>query len=150
MSNHFITDFSNPLFQTAFKSYFEELGIKIKHWDLMFKHMNEDKEDVCYLRTDDENNIIGFIQFKKDELKNWFFTEKIGFIRELWINPNFRGKGQAKSLIELVEKHFIQNEKYKSILTTDTAPLLYIKCGYIKDQSYIADNEDDVYIKLLK
>lgn len=43
MKDYFITDFSNPLFQAAFKEYFCELGINVKDWEGLFCEMNEDE-----------------------------------------------------------------------------------------------------------
>lgn len=150
MNDYFITDFFNPLFQTAFKEYFKELDINIKNWNSLFSEMNADKETVAFLRTDSNGKTVGFIQFKKDEMKNWFFTEKIGFIREFWVSNDFRRQGQGTALLNLAEHYFIKNDVYKTILTTDTAPDFYIKCGYVKDISYNAKNNDDVYVKSLK
>lgn len=150
MNDYFITDFLNPLFQSAFKEYFEELGIKIKDWNGMFNEMNEDKENFVFLRVDETEKVVGFIQFKKEEIKNWFFNEKIGFIREFWISNEFRGQGNGTELLSLAENYFVEKEVYKTILTTDTAPDFYVKHGYIRDYSYTANNKDDVYVKLLK
>lgn len=150
MNDYFITDFSNPLFQTAFKDYFEELGINIKDWNSLFREMNADKETVAFLRTDRTGKSVGFIQFKKEEIKNWFFTEKIGFVREFWVAKEFRKQGHGKALLNLTEQYFVENDVYKAILTTNTVPDFYVKRGYVKDISYSAKNNYDVYVKILK
>ena len=150
MKDYFITDFLNPLFQSAFKEYFEELGVKVRNWDALFEEMNNSKETTAFLRIDEKEKVIGFIQFKIDEMKNWFFTEKIGFIREFWVSNEFRGKGHGTELLKLVENYLLDKEIFKTILTTDTAPDFYIKKGYIREYSYYAKNGDDVFVKLLK
>lgn len=150
MNDYFITDFLNPLFQTAFKDYFKELGVNVKDWNSLFHEMNADKETVAFLRTDSTGKTVGFIQFKKEEMKNWFFTEKIGFIREFWVANDFRKQGQGKALLNLAEQYFVENDVYKTILTTNTVPDFYVKRGYVKDISYNAKNNYDVYVKSLK
>ena len=150
MNDYFITDFLNPLFQTAFKDYFKELGVNVKDWNSLFHEMNADKETVAFLRTDSKGKTVGFIQFKKDEMKNWFFTEKIGFIREFWVANEFRKQGQGTALLNLAEQYFVENDIYKTILTTNTVPNFYIKHGYVKDISYNAKNNYEVYVKMLK
>ena len=42
-----ITDFSNSIFQAAFKQYFQELGIIVSDWEDLFKQMNKDKETIA-------------------------------------------------------------------------------------------------------
>lgn len=150
MKDYFITDFLNPLFQKAFKEYFEELGVKIKNWDGLFDELNNSEKTAAYLRIDENQKVIGFILFEIDEMKNWFFTEKIGFIREFWVSNNFRDKGYGTELLKLAEDYFLKKEIFKTILTTDTVPDFYIKNGYIRDYSYYAKNRDDVFIKMLK
>ena len=150
MKDYFITDFSNPLFQAAFKEYFSELCINVKDWGRLFREMNEDEGTAAFLRTEENGSVIGFIQFQKSEMKHWFFSESIGFIREFWVSAKFRGQGHGTALLELAEKYFVENKVYKTILTTDTTPEFYVKRGYIRDCSYQAKNEDEVFVKLLK
>ncbi len=150
MKDCVITDFFNPMFQTAFQEYFKELEVKINNWDSLFDEMNKEKDNVAILRITEDNKVIGFILFKIEILKNWFFEEKVGFIREFWISREFRKKGHGSSLLNLAEKYFVKQEVYKSILTTDTAPNFYIKQNYMQDFSYSAKNKDLVFVKLLK
>ena len=150
MKDYFITDFANPLFQQAFKEYFFELDVTVKDWDGLFREMNEDEGTVAFLRENENGEVVGFIQFQKGEMKHWFFCESIGFIREFWVSEKFRGQGQGTALLELAEKYFTENSTYKTILTTDTTPEFYLKRGYIRDCSYQAKNEDEVFVKLLK
>ncbi|NLW41859.1 MAG: GNAT family N-acetyltransferase [Tissierellia bacterium] len=149
MKDYIINDFTDLRFQSSFKEYFKELEIELNNWDSLFKEMNEEKDNFAILRMKDDM-VVGFIQFKIDTLSNWFFEEKVGFIREFWINKNIRKEGHGASLLKLAEEHFMENKVYKSILTTDTASKFYIKNGYAFDPSYKALNEDDVYVKILK
>ena len=150
MKDILISDFSEPLFQKAFQIYFGELGINVKDWDGLFKEMNDEEGNKTFLRVTEENDIAGFIMFKPIELSNWFFTEKLGFIREFWIANEYRNQGHGTALLQLAEEYFVQNDICKSILTTDTAENFYIKHGYRKDSAYTAANKDEVFVKDLK
>lgn len=150
MKDYYVTDFLNPLFQAAFKEYFSELGVNVKDWEGLFCEMNNDEGTVAYLRTEENGSVVGFVQFQKGEMKHWFFSESIGFIREFWVSAKFRGQGHGTALLELAENYFLENNICKAILTTDTTPEFYLKRGYIKDCSYQAKNEDEVFVKLLK
>ena len=85
-----ITDFSNSIFQAAFKQYFQELGIIVSDWEDLFKQMNKDKETIAFIRYNNNNDCIGFIQVKPTIFSDDFFEEPYGFIRELWVNKKYR------------------------------------------------------------
>lgn len=150
MKDHIVQDFSHPGFQAAFKKYFEELAIEIEDWDALFQHMNEEQNNVAIVRTTPQEEVVGFIQFRVDTLKGWFFEETIGFVRELWIDGEHRHGGHGASLLRAAEDYFVDHKVCKAVLTTDTAHAFYASQGYVRDASYQANNEDDVYVKLLR
>ena len=144
-----ITDFSNSIFQAAFKQYFQELGIIVSDWDSLFKQMNDDKGTTAFIRYNDNNDCIGFIQIKPIKFSCDFFEEPCGFIREIWVNKEYRSCGHGTALMKLAEEYFYKNGIYKSILTTTTAPEFYKKLGYELSCGCKAKNNDPVYIKQL-
>ncbi len=150
MKDILISDFNDEHFKKAFKIYFDELNIPVKDWDKLFMHMNEDKDNFAYIRLSDENEVVGFIQFKCIELSNWFFKYPFGLISEFFIASEYRGLNYGKDLLKLAEEYFISKDVFKSILTTDTAAGFYEKLGYIKEPYIYADNKNDVFIKTLK
>lgn len=148
MRDILITDFMQDIFQNAFKLYFKELGIDIKNWDALFKEMSEEGGNNVYIKMDNEE-IVGFIMFKSEQLSNWFFEEKFGFVREFWIAEKYRKNGYGSHLLKLVEDYFRENGIYKVVLTTDTAKQFYEAHGYHLDKAYVAKNEDEVFVKNL-
>ena len=148
MTDHLITEFSDPLFKKAFQGYFAELGIQVKDWESLFREMTEDG-NWAYLRMADDGSVIGFIQFKPIELTNWFFEEKAGFIREFWIAKAHRGQGHGSALLGMAEAFFTEKGIRQAILTTDTTPGFYEKHGYRKNPCFVAKNQDDVFTKEL-
>lgn len=147
-SDTMISDFSHPLFQTAFKQYFSELGYSIKDWDGLFREMN-DGGNTAFIRTAADGEIIGFIQFTPLKFSSWFFEETCGFIREFWIAGEFRNRKHGTALIDLAEKYFLSRGIYTSILTTDTAAHFYEKRGYVRAPGCKAKNQDEVFVKHL-
>ena len=51
LSDVLISDFSEPLFQTAFQTYFSELGITVRDWDGLFREMNDEGDNQAFVRT---------------------------------------------------------------------------------------------------
>ena len=149
MKDLLIHDFTNDIFQNAFKAYFAELDIEVANWDRLFLGMNTEQGNIGIVRISPEGDTIGFIQFRIDQLKNWFFEEKIGFVRELWDAKAWRRSGHGAALMQAAENYFSDNHVYKAVLTTDTAPHFLMHQGYHRDSSYTAQNEDEVFIKLL-
>lgn len=141
-----ISDFTDVGFRSAFKRYFGELGINVEDWDGLFAEM---KGNLAYVRYGENGEVVGFIQFVAVELKNWFFCEKLGFIREFWVSGEYRNMGHGTELLGLAERYFADNGIRKAVLTTDTAPAFYEAKGYKKDGSFAAKNEDDVFVKEL-
>lgn len=144
-----ISDFSGSAFQTAFRQYFSELEIHIGDWDGLFAEMNNDGDNLAFVRTAQNGKIIGFLQFKPTKFTSWFFEETCGFIREFWIAPEFRNQNHGTALLRLAEKHFLENGIYTSILTSDTATPFYEKHGYVKAPGCKAKNRDPVFLKHL-
>ena len=154
MHDVMITDYSDIRFQNAFKQYFKDLDIiqntqtNVVDWDGCFREFDEDK-GVTFMRVSADDQVIGFVLTKEESLKNWFFEEKIGFIREIWVAEEHRKTGQGRTLLQKAENYFKERGIYKTILTTDTASTFYKKCGYHQDISYNAKNKDDVFVKYL-
>ena len=149
MKNTFITDFTTPDFMQAFKSYFAELGVNVKDWEGLFNEMNNDQNNAAYVRCTGDGKVVGFIQFTPMTMSSWFFEEKIGFIREFWVDCDYRKCGHGSVLLDLAEERFRSSGIGKAILTTDTANVFYEKRGYRLDRNIVAKNGDDVYVKAL-
>lgn len=149
-SDVLISDFSDPLFQTAFQTYFSELGIAVKDWDGLFREMNEEGDNQAFVRTAKDGSIIGFLQFKPTTFTSWFFEETCGFIREFWISKAYRSAGHGAALLRRAENYFKEHGMYTSILTTDTAERFYRKHGYQKAPGCKAKNENAVFLKPLR
>ena len=152
-SDKLITDFTDPVFQAAFKQYFAELGIDVKEWDGLFQEMNAGaggEKNAAWVRTASDGGVVGFIQFIPIRLTSWFFEETLGFIREFWVAEAFRGRGHGAELLALAEKYFLEHEICTTILTTDTTRRFYERRGYVRANGCRAKNKDEVFVKRLR
>ena len=150
-SDTLISDFSDPVFQDAFKRYFAEIGVNVKDWDGLFREMNEGNEgekNAAYVRRT-ADGVIGFVMFVPIRFTSWFFEETCGFIREFWVADEFRSKGHGSELLALAERHFLEHGIYASILTTETAQRFYERHGYARALGCHAKNKDEVFTKRL-
>lgn len=149
MAKYLLTnDFTDPLFTEAFKKYFSELGIAVREWDKLWAEMN-DGETFAYLCVENDDEVIGFIQFSQNVMQNFFFEEKVGFIRELWVRENCRGCGYGSRLLSLAERYFLDRGITRCILTTDSAERFYVKHGYRRRINVRAANKDASFTKEL-
>ncbi len=149
METKLIEDFIDPGFRESFRLYFRELGIHVKDWEGLFREMDSDgRGNRAYLRMDG-GRTVGFLQFCVMECAGWFLTKELGFVREFWIAPEYRGQGHGSELLGLAEGYFAQRGVTTVALTTNTAPEFYVKQGYRHDPGFRAQNTDSVYIKHL-
>lgn len=146
-----ITDYNNSEFQSVFTSYFNETGIEIKKNTDLWKIMNNTKGMYCYA-VENNGQIIGFIMFQKECLNSstGFFSEKVGYIRELYVRKECRKSGFGRLLLDIAEEHFKQNSVFKLILTYEKNAIdFYKKLGFIEDKSFTAKNNLGVVIKII-
>lgn len=146
MEFQMIRKYSSEAFQSAFRAYFEEMGIQVSNWEGLFSQMTEDAVH-CILCRDDSGAVLGFIQFSLMDMTSWFFWAKCGFIQEFWVNPAQRNKGVGSALLERAEQWVFDRGLDQLLLTTDTAAAFYEKRGYRRAGAIRARNGSPVYIK---
>ncbi len=123
METRLIDSFTDESFRESFMLYFVELGITVRDWEGLFREMDTDgRGNLAYLRTDG-GKAVGFIQFCPMECTGWFMTKTLGFIREFWIAPEYRGRGCGSELLGIAEGYFMEHGVTSIALTTDTAPV---------------------------
>ncbi len=151
MRDIWINDFSHTAFRQAFRAYFAEIGVAIKNWESLFEEMNNDRYGInwAYLRLDDTGRVIGFIQCIPVEMKSWFFSENVGFVREFWVDKPYRKQGHGAALLQLAESYFAKQGILQMLLTSDTAGRFYQHQGYEIRTDIRAVNNMPVYMKPL-
>lgn len=169
-----IHEYTDAAFQTAFRTYFGELGCKVTNWDGLFAGMgdmhreytwthrddagrvtsftawmNEDDRDYAFVRKDEKGDVTGFIQFTTMDMGSWFFRAKCGFIREFWVREDLRRQGHGTELLHKAEDWLKAQGCLCILLTTNTAPGFYEKHGYHHEPGIQARNKDKVFVKRL-
>ena len=130
METRLIDSFTDESFREGFMLYFGELAITVRDWEGLFKEMDTDgRGNLAYLGIE-AGRAMGFIQFCPMDCEGWFMKKTLGFIREFWIAPEYRGQGCGSELLGLAEEYFKQKRITAVALTTDTAPGFYIKHGW--------------------
>lgn len=141
-----IQSFMDIKLREAFKTYFKELGVIVRNWEGLFCEMDKDGSFAFILL--DEDKTLGFILLQQISFASWFFEEQCGFIREFWINSEYRCRGYGRKLLSYAED-YLRKSVSRLILTTDTAEEFYLKMGYVKARGINAKNKDEVFVKLI-
>lgn len=100
-TDELISDFSNPVFQNGFKQYFSELDVKVENWDDLFRQINDDKDNLAFVRVNENKDIIGFILFQPIAFKSCFFEETYGLSVSFGWPPNIGIKGTVLNYLRL-------------------------------------------------
>lgn len=146
-----MNDCTNPALQTAFRTYYGELGVKVTNWDGLFEEIGEGEDEIL-VRWNEKGEIVGFLMLVTSEaVTAWrgFFSTKLGCVEEFWIAPAYRRQGHGSALLKLAEEHLAAQGCGYTILTTDTAPDFYRRHGYTHQAGIRAKNTADVYVKPL-
>lgn len=72
-----IFTYGDVAFQTAFRTYFTELGYCVTNWEGLFAEM-DDAAEPTYIRRDGEGRVIAFIMFASMDMKSWFLKPRWG------------------------------------------------------------------------
>lgn len=147
--NELTRDYQSPAFQQAFRSYADEMGIRVSNWEGLFSGMTDEGLPTL-IRKDAAGQVIGFVQFSRLIMTSWFFEDRYGFIQEFWVHPGHRGRGHGADLLAQAEQHFRRQGICKMILTTDSAEGFYLKQGYRRDADMAAKNRSHVFVKILE
>jgi len=148
-----IQDFTTNLeFQEAFRAYFEEIGIPLKPdtgvWDEIAA--SAEKEGTVCRACRRDGVLAGFILFQTDALRNsvGFLVRKVGFIREVWVRPEYRRQGLGRELLACAEEEFRAAGAVEMILTCHPDSFgFYAKLGFTLDPAYTAMNRLSVVVR---
>lgn len=141
----------------AYKDMFREYFLK----DFKIDITQEETENICTEITQQvEAHILfldllilnsaakGFIIYQIDSPKSdWCEKEGWGFIREVYIASDFRGKGYGKSLITHVESRLRQLLVPSIYLTSDESGNFWIKMGYQDSGETSSKNKARIFMK---
>ena len=147
MQDRLVTDHRDTCFTDAFTRYFAELGISVQNWEGLWDEMN--RSGVSTLLRERDGYAIGFVQYEVITSKSGFFEERLGFLREIWVDPSLRDAGHGRALLALAEAACREVGVRRMILTSDTAEAFYLHLGYCPRADIRSKNGLCVYERLL-
>ncbi|PFE14795.1 GNAT family N-acetyltransferase [Bacillus cereus] len=92
------------------------------------------EKGAYYLVVKEENNVMGWILI--GENKDYFSHEKLGFIYELYVFPEYRGKGLSRKLMGAGIKELQKNysEIRLNVFAGNFAKEMYKEFGFVERQ----------------
>jgi ribosomal protein S18 acetylase RimI-like enzyme len=95
-----------------------------------------------------DGKISGFVCYQVDTPhSDWCEREGWGFIREIYVNQAFRGKGLGLKLVAHAEKILYAKGVEHIYLTSDESEKFWDLCGYKKTGKVSDINHDPIYEK---
>ena len=147
MRDVYVEDFESELFTTAFKKYFREISTSSRNWEMLFRQMNAEKDTTKAIMRLDGNTVVGFIMFCEIELQCIFFSEKFGYIRELWVDTPHRHAGHGSHLMYLAEQYFVDRKIPQMALNAaPDSEEFYRKQGYSASEVIFSES-DTIFTK---
>ncbi|HDR7783189.1 GNAT family N-acetyltransferase [Bacillus wiedmannii] len=92
------------------------------------------EKGAYYLVVKQENNVMGWILI--GENADYFSREKLGFIYELYVFPEYRGKGLSRELMEAGIKELKEtfSEIRLNVFAGNFAKEMYEEFGFVERQ----------------
>ena len=107
------------------------------YWEIALDR--QDKGELSIFAIFDNSNIVGFVIFNRKPQYNLFSKMDIPEIQDLFIHPDFRGKGFGKALVFHCEKLALEEGCSEIGIGVGVLPSygaaqsLYVSMGYIPD-----------------
>lgn len=110
-----------------------------KHMLKLFENLSKRETDKVFVVEDDSHAFLGYLWV--GESNNMMTGKKQGFIYDIFVGREFRGKGIGKKLLEKAVD-FCRERGYSRILlmvsaSNETAVRLYDRMGFKAEQTYM-------------
>jgi ribosomal protein S18 acetylase RimI-like enzyme len=110
-----------------------------KHMEQVFEHFAQQENSEIRIAEDENSNFTGYLFV--GESKNAMTGKSFGFIYDIFVKEELRGKGIGKMLIEKAEDYCRQKgySRLSLMVSADNqaALKLYASTGFKKDQIYM-------------
>lgn len=154
-----IINYSDADYESFAKMFFDYFSNDIKTGDSfeIIKREVVDKQVLPFFKNQAifiniakiDDNPVGFIIYQIDSNKSdWCERPGEGFIRELYVDKNFRNKGLGGKLLVSAENNFRNLKVQKVYLTTDIKDYVkefYLNKGYISENKLSKNNSEYMY-----
>lgn len=147
-----LNDKTQKIFCELFCRYYEELGCEDDCGHLLEEYVLPDLLAglIKIELIEDGPAYAGFIVYQKDDIDNdWNYKEGWGDVREIYILPDFRGKGLGKFLLYTAEMKLRESGADRAYcLPAEGSEGFFLACGYEKTDAYCDDLDCFVYEKV--
>ena len=138
-------------FLKLFSSYYEELGCNDDCEHLVEEYIIPDML-AGLVRIDlmsDGGELCGFVAYQIDDIPNdWNFKEGWGDIREIYIAPPFRGRGDGRFLLYTAEMKLKEAGAEKAYCLPPASSVgFFSACGYAETGEYCDELDCAVFAK---
>ena len=146
-----LKDTDKEIFEKLFKDYYAELDCADDTKHLIEEYILPDML-AGLLHIDlisDSNDICGFIIYQVDDIVNdWNLKEGFGDIREIYITPSHRRKGNGKFLLYSAEMKLKEAGIEKAYcLPYEKSIAFFTACGYSNTNEYCEDLDCFIFEK---
>lgn len=138
-------DLTGIPFKDKFYEYLQEMGIQGYPWYALYRQMKEHQTKAFFLY--DNGYLAGFSLFTTVNMTSWIIRQRVCYIAEFYIDPNYRHKGYGHWLLMQTEQYAREHGLLEMVLTSQDAGEFYRRFGYWQDYSMKADNNDPVWVK---
>ncbi len=143
-----LQDDKKELFGKLFAAYYSELGCDDDCGRLLDDYIIPDIL-AGLIRVDllsDDGSVCGFVIYQTDDVTNdWNKKEGWGDIREIYIVPAFRKRGNGKFLLYTAEMKLKESGTSRSYcLPAEGSEEFFTACGYRKTENF--DEEMNAFI----
>ncbi len=110
-----------------------------RHMEEVFENFAKQENSEIYVAEDENHTFAGYLFV--GESRNLMVGKSSGFIYDIYVNEEFRGKGIGKQLIERAENYCRQRgyTRLSLMVSAHNKPALklYESTGFQKDQIYM-------------
>lgn len=142
-----IESVKDPVFQTLFITYFQELGIVLEDETLFFHKLYYDttSEQSKVIVLKEQGQYIGFAIYQVQVFQGRYYTHTVGELTHLYIEKSQRHKGYGQQLVAYIKADFKSQQIHRMILETSSALAFYERLGFLKDETYQSKDDATIY-----
>ncbi len=142
-----------PAFRGLFADYYDEMDCDEDIGHLLDEYVLADCDagliDIAV--AEDGGQVCGFVIYQIDSIENeWCLKEGMGTVRELYVAPQYRGRGFGRALAEYAESRLkARGAKVLYTLPAEGSQGFFISLGYAEEDEYCCLTECNFFYKTL-
>lgn len=139
-------------FCAMFKDYYKELDCDEDIGHLLDEYVLADYDaELLSIAVAAEDVPCGFVIYQIDGIENeWCLKEGMGTVRELYVVPQYRGRGAGALLMRFAEEQLVVNGARKIyVLPAEGSQGFFLSLGYAEADEYCDETDCNYFYKTL-